>query len=116
METLRPGSCKVLLVEDESIIARDISSRLTRSGFTVIGNATSCEEVLQLLDTKYTNPYGFISKPVDDHDMNINLRNALYRFDAEKKLRSSRISITGLQKIQKISFSGTLISIINSIS
>ncbi|HEY3251925.1 MAG TPA: response regulator [Ignavibacteria bacterium] len=37
--------------------------------------------------TKFTNPYGFISKPVDDRDLNVNIRNAMYRYDAERKLK-----------------------------
>jgi PAS domain S-box-containing protein len=35
--------------------------------------------------TKSTNPYGFISKPLDERDLNICIKNAMYRHDSEIK-------------------------------
>jgi PAS domain S-box-containing protein len=35
--------------------------------------------------TKLTNPYGFISKPLDDKDLNICIKNAMYRHESETK-------------------------------
>lgn len=35
--------------------------------------------------TKLTNPYGFVSKPLDDKDLNICIKNAMYRYDSEIK-------------------------------
>ncbi|HJY64581.1 MAG TPA: response regulator [Ignavibacteria bacterium] len=126
---------KIMIVEDEAIIAKDISSRLTKLGYLVTGTAQSCDGALELIEneipdiilmdivikgaydgidsakminekysipivyltahsdqytierTKFTNPYGFISKPVDDRELEINIENALYRCDAEKKLK-----------------------------
>jgi PAS domain S-box-containing protein len=126
---------KILIVEDEAIIARDIAARLTKLGYIVTGTASSSEQTLKLIEenkpdlilmdivikgqhdgiecsyivnekysipvvfltahsdhdtierTKFTNPYGFISKPVDERDLNINIRNAMYRYDAERKLK-----------------------------
>jgi len=126
---------KILIVEDESIIAKDIASRLTKLGYSICGSAQSCDTALESIEktipdiilmdivikgsndgiesakminekysipivyltahsdnytierTKFTNPYGFISKPVDDRDLQINIENALYRWDAEKKLK-----------------------------
>ncbi len=37
--------------------------------------------------TKATNPYGFISKPLDERDLNICIKNAMYRHDSEIKYR-----------------------------
>jgi len=108
---------KIMIVEDEAIIAKDISSRLTKLGYLVTGTAQSCDGALELIEneipdiilmdivikgaydgidsakminekysipivyltahsdqytierTKFTNPYGFISKPVDDREL-----------------------------------------------
>lgn len=126
---------KILIVEDEVIIAKDIESRLTKMGYKVTGSASSGEKALKLIEeyppdlilmdiiikgehdgiefayiinekfsipvvfltahsdndtvekTKFTNPYGFISKPVDDRELGINIQNALFRYDAERKLK-----------------------------
>ena len=126
---------KILIVEDEAIIAKDIATRLTKLGYHIIGTASSSEQALGIIKqqepdiilmdiiikgghdgiecayminekysipvvfltahsdhdtmekTKFTNPYGFISKPVDDRDLDVNIRNALYRYDAERKLK-----------------------------
>ena len=40
---------RLLIVEDEAIVARDLSNRLTRLGYTVIGTADSAAEALQLI-------------------------------------------------------------------
>ena len=39
--------------------------------------------------TKATNPYGYISKPVDDRDINSVINSAIYRYDVEKKLKEA---------------------------
>jgi two-component system sensor histidine kinase UhpB len=39
--------------------------------------------------TKSTNPYGYISKPVDDRDINSVINSAIYRYDVEKKLKEA---------------------------
>jgi diguanylate cyclase (GGDEF)-like protein/PAS domain S-box-containing protein len=39
---------RVLIVEDESIVALDIKMRLTNMGFTVVGHASTSEEALRL--------------------------------------------------------------------
>lgn len=43
-----PESVKVMIVEDESIVALDLSSGLEHDGYTVVGIADSYEEALQL--------------------------------------------------------------------
>lgn len=42
---------KILVVEDEQIVALDISQRLTELGYTVTGHAASGEEALQQIET-----------------------------------------------------------------
>lgn len=37
--------------------------------------------------SKSTNPYGYITKPLDDRDLNTAINAAIYRHDAEKKLQ-----------------------------
>ena len=40
--------CRVLVVEDEGLIAHDISTRLTAMGHEVVGNASTAEEALEM--------------------------------------------------------------------
>ncbi len=42
--------------------------------------------------SKTTNPYGFLLKPLNDRDLNSCLRMALYRFEAETRLKESATS------------------------
>jgi len=41
-------AAKILIVEDESIVAMDVKMRLTRMGYTVVGYASSGEQAIQL--------------------------------------------------------------------
>lgn len=40
-------------------------------------------------NTKETNPYGFITKPLDDRDLNTAINSAIYRRDVESKLKDA---------------------------
>ncbi|MFT4632666.1 MAG: diguanylate cyclase (GGDEF)-like protein/PAS domain S-box-containing protein [Candidatus Azotimanducaceae bacterium] len=124
----------LLLVEDEVLVARDITARLTRMGYEVIGSATRGLEAVEkalslrpdliLMDinlkdemdgveaairirhqydvpvifcTAYSNdatlerakvsePYGYVLKPFDNRELNINIEIALYKHQAERDL------------------------------
>lgn len=45
------GQRRVLVVEDEALIAMDIEAQLTTAGYEVVGPAGTIEEALQLIDT-----------------------------------------------------------------
>lgn len=128
---------KILIVEDEKIIAKDIESTLKRIGHESAGTVSRGDEAIKLAgerrpdlilmditlkgevdgieaaklinetlhipvvyitahqdeDTieksKATNPYGYITKPLDDRDLNTAINTAIYRFDVEKRLKEA---------------------------
>ncbi len=128
---------KVLVVEDEKIIARDIESTLKRIGHESAGSVAKGEEAVSLAGklnpdlilmditlkgdmdgieaakiinetlgipviyitahqdedtiekTKETNPYGYITKPLDDRDLGTAINSAVYRRDVELKLKDA---------------------------
>ncbi len=128
---------KILVVEDEKIIAKDIESTLKRIGHESAGTVSKGEDAIRvagecrpdliLMDitlkgeidgieaakkinetlktpivyitahqdedtiekTKGTNPYGYITKPLDDRDLNTAINSAMYRFDVENRLKAA---------------------------
>lgn len=128
---------KVLIVEDEYIIAKDIEATITRLGHDPVGIVSTAEDAIKkagelkpgliLMDitlkgetdgieaakvindtfgipivyltahqdedtierSKSTNPYGYITKPLDDRDINSAINSAVYRYDVEMKLREA---------------------------
>jgi PAS domain S-box-containing protein len=128
---------KVLVVEDENIIARDIESTLKRIGHESAGIVSKGEDAITMSEkvkpdlilmditlkgemdgieaskiindrfgipivyitahqdedtiekTKGTNPYGYITKPLDDRDLNSAINTAIYRRDVEDKLKDA---------------------------
>ncbi len=131
-------SAKVLIVEDDIILARILSKVLEDAGYSIAGIAKSCEEStriareikpniaiidIALTDTdcdgidfsqtflkelhipciivtgksdqsirtrlQHTHCYGFLSKPVNDHELLINVESALNRHRLEEALRAS---------------------------
>lgn len=129
---------KILIVEDDSIIADILSNILADAGYTVLGKAKNCQEAsriahetkpdLALVDilladderdgidleeefrtslhipviflTASSDPsirsrlknaqcYGFLAKPINDHELLINIESALKRHALEKALRAS---------------------------
>ena len=128
---------RVLVVEDEKIIAKDIESTLKRIGHESAGSVARGEDALiaaekerpdmVLMDitlkgemdgieaakiindrfhipivyitahqdedtiekTKGTNPYGYITKPLDDRDLSTAINSAMYRRDVELKLKDA---------------------------
>jgi PAS domain S-box-containing protein/putative nucleotidyltransferase with HDIG domain len=131
------GKGRILVVEDEVIVALDIQSRLTRLGYELAGHAASGAEALELaaargpdlvlmdvllpggmdgIETarrlseahslpviyltamsdqatleraKKTAPYGYLSKPFEDHELSLTIEMALYKFEAESRLQES---------------------------
>ena len=128
---------RVLVVEDEKIIAKDIESTLKRIGHESVGSVAKGEDALiaaekekpdmVLMDitlkgemdgieaakiindrfsipvvyitahqdedtiekTKGTNPYGYITKPLDDRDLGTAINSAMYRRDVEIRLKDA---------------------------
>lgn len=131
------AQAKILVVEDESIVALDLQHRLTGMGYSVPAVAASgqdalkkaaeihpdlvlmdirlkgdmdgievAEQIRQLFDAppvyltayadedtlqraKITEPFGYIVKPFDERTLRSTLETALYRSQAERKLRQS---------------------------
>lgn len=54
--------------------------------------------------SKSTNPYGFLLKPLNDRDLNSCLRMALFRFDAEKKLRETENQLAVTKQYNEVLF------------
>lgn len=128
---------KILIVEDEMIVAMDLANKLRGLGYTVCGSAVSGEDALTLvreqspnlvlmdihlagvmdgveaasqihqecdvpviyltahadratLDrAKRTEPFGYIIKPFDESELESHIEMALYKHEAERKLRES---------------------------
>jgi two-component system sensor histidine kinase UhpB len=131
------SKARVLVVEDEKIIAKDIESTLKRIGHESAGSVARGEDAIiaaekekpdmVLMDitlkgemdgieaakiindrfnipivyitahqdedtiekTKGTNPYGYITKPLDDRDLSTAINSAMYRRDVELKLKDA---------------------------
>lgn len=128
---------KVLVVEDENIIAKDIELTLKRIGHVSAGIVSKGEDAITvseqvkpdliLMDitlkgeldgieaakiindrfgipvvyitahqdedtiekTKGTNPYGYITKPLDDRDLSTAINSVMYRRDVEQRLKDA---------------------------
>lgn len=128
---------KILVVEDEMIVAEDIAGRLKKMGYTVTATVPSGEEAiakvaenkpdLVLMDivlkgemdgvtaaekirsntniptvfltayaddrtlerAKLTDPFGYIVKPFQQHDLHVTIEIALHRHEIEAKMRQA---------------------------
>jgi PAS domain S-box-containing protein len=128
---------RILIVEDERVVARDIQNRLTRLGYEVVGSTRSGDEAVRLAgerrpdlvlmdirlegpldgvaaaqeirrrsqlpvvyvtayaddDTlrraRITEPFGYILKPFEERELRTVIEMALYKHDAERRLRES---------------------------
>ena len=45
-----PGEARILVVEDEALIAMDLQALLEEAGYRVLGPANSCEAALAIID------------------------------------------------------------------
>ena len=125
---------KILIVEDESLIALEIETRLRKFGYEVCGKASSSDEVFQIFPTanpnlilmdimikgqldgiqtafelnkiksvpiiyltafidqktldraKDTNPFGYLSKPIQERDLRSTIEMALHKSSLDKEL------------------------------
>ena len=133
---------RVLVVEDEGIIAHDISRRLTKLGFEVVAIARSGQEAIErarellpgliLMDVKLegeidgieaasqilkeldvpviyltahtdmetlaraklTGPFGYLTKPLQQHSLPTTIDIALYKHKIERELRDQKAWLT----------------------
>ena len=67
MKTSRLAGQKILLVEDEILIALDLECNLLDAGAEVVGPAMSAEEALELLETSVVTA-ALIDVQLGDHD------------------------------------------------
>ena len=128
---------KILVIEDEALIARELKGRLTNMGWDVVGVAYGAEGVelarqtkpdlllsdIHLKDglsgidlaleiqrendlpvifltaysdedtvnkAKQASPFGYIIKPVETRELQINIEMALYKFRIEKELKETQ--------------------------
>jgi len=128
---------KILVIEDEALIARELKGRLNKMGWDVVGVAYGAEGVelarqtkpdLLLSDihlkeglsgidlaleiqrendppvifltaysdedtvnkAKQASPFGYIIKPVETRELQINIEMALYKFRIEKELKETQ--------------------------
>ena len=137
-------AARILVVEDERIVARDIQYRLTEMGHTVVRITRGGEEAVRLAhelrpdlvlmdirldgrldgiaaaqeirtrmhvpivfltayadeDTlhraRVTEPFGYVLKPFDERELRTVIEMALYKQDAERRLRASEEKYRGI--------------------
>src|SRR5262249_20774064 len=128
---------RILIVEDEGIVAKDIEIRLTRQGYRVVGVAESADDAVRLAGelrpclilmdirlkggsdgieaaervracyqlpvvfltayaddatlrrARVTEPFGYLLKPFEERDLRTVIEMALYKHQAECRLRAS---------------------------
>ena len=74
-----------LIGEMNGIEAAGIINELIKSVVYI----TAHQDESTIERSKSTNPYGYITKPLDDRDLNSAINTAIYRHDAEKKLKKA---------------------------
>ena len=137
---------KILVVEDETIIARDIQTQLSGMGYVTAGHALSGEQAIGLAGSlrpdlvlmdiqlagamdgivaaqairdkyfipvvflsafaadaiiaraKLTEPYGYILKPFSERELHTVIEMALYKHQAESRLRDSARQLRALSQ------------------
>lgn len=137
---------KILIVEDETIIARDIQAQLEGMGYAVAGRAVAGQEAVALADAlrpdlvlmdiqlagpmdgivaaqairdqffipviflsafaadaiiaraKLTEPYGYILKPFSERELHTVIEMALYKHQAESRLRENARQLRALSQ------------------
>jgi PAS domain S-box-containing protein len=148
---------KILIVEDQPIVAGDIARIVTKLGYTILGPCRSADEAISLATKEHpaaalvdihlvgdrdgveaaiamnesnplpiifitafadeatltratsARPYGYITKPFDDHQINIALQIALCKFQYDNQIRENEERFRKL-----ISNSSDITAILNS--
>ena len=133
------SSARILVVEDEHIVARDIRMQLTELGYDPVGHATRGEQAVSMAESlrpdlvlmdvrladatdgisaaeqirsrlalpvvfltafggddtlqraKQSDPFGYILKPFSERELHTVIEMALYRHQAEARLRDSEL-------------------------
>ena len=146
---------KILVVDDEFLIAADLESRLTRLGYTVCGLAHSSQTALNLIEldqpdlvlldivlhgqtdglgtaalirekwglpvvfiTGYdaadhlesislSYPYGYILKPIKDHELKIAIETALFVAQADAKSRQTEAALRDSEELFRTALGNT---------
>ncbi|MDM8538362.1 response regulator [Desulfobacterales bacterium HSG17] len=141
---------KILIVEDDGIVAMDIESRLENFGYDVCGKVAYAEKAIEkakelepdliLMDivlkgemdgieaakiiqsqfylpivfltahadekkierAKVINPFGYILKPFRDRELKIIIEMALYKVNADKRIKESEEKYRQAQKMESI--------------
>ncbi len=134
----------ILIVEDEVIVAEDLTAKLNRLGYAVVGRTAYGEQALTLtrdlhphlvlmdirlaggMDgvtaaetihrecdvpviyltahsdyttlerAKLTEPFGFMLKPFEERELSLHIEMALYKYQAERKLRKLNRTLRAL--------------------
>ena len=137
---------RLLIVEDEIIIARDVAAQLVAMGYAPVGHATTGQQAIDMTRTlqpdlvlmdiqlagamdgiaaaqairdnffipvvfvsafsaeatiaraKLTEPYGYILKPFSERELHTVIEMALYKHQAESKLRDSAVQLRALSQ------------------
>ncbi len=143
---------KVMLVEDDNILANTVRTRLARMGYAAAPLVTRGEDVVDaalkekphviLMDirlpgkmdgiaaaeqicsvmsvpivyltgyiddelvqaAKITEPYGYIVKPFEDHELRIAIELALHRFEADNRRRNAEKALTESEELYRTAF------------
>ena len=141
---------RVLIAEDEGLIAEELHHRLTSIGVTVVGSVVSGTQAVALAESlrpdlvlmdirlkgpmdgiaaatairqtvgtpsvfltahsdqltveraKDAAPYGYILKPLQEHELRITLSLALHRCRLERELRISEMRLREAQKLEAV--------------
>ena len=141
---------RILIVEDERLLAEELRERLTMVGATVVGSVVSGPQAiaaaeqlrpdLVLMDirlkgemdgieaatqisrtlgtpivfltahsdhmtverAKSASPYGYILKPVQEHELRITLSLAMHRVRLERSLRDAEMRLREAQKLEAV--------------
>jgi PAS domain S-box-containing protein len=132
------AGARILIVEDENIIAKDIGQRLEALGYTVADSVDNGRDAIEaaaaasieaagiirrrfdlpviyltafgdqetLQRARITEPYGYILKPFEDRELQVNIEIALHRHATEKALRESE---ERFRMLAESSFEGILV-------
>ena len=141
---MNPTKPRILVAEDEAIVARDICQQLLEMGYDPVASASTAERALELVDelrpdlilmdihlagamdgitaatavrekyalpvifltafsaggkltrAKLAAPFGYITKPFDEHQLHTAIEFALYKHQIEHGLRVSEAKYRGL--------------------
>ena len=137
---------RILIVEDEQLVALDLAHTVSRFGYEIAGSCASGEEAVNLADelrpdiilmdiflsgkidgieaarqikarfdipfiyitastdpstlsrVKVTQPYGYITKPFEEHEVFSSIETALYKSGVEREIRKNREWLSAMLK------------------